>query len=438
MSIVKEIIKIAGDTIDLFSVVCAAAMIIHCFYDEALKVTRTKIIASVLIILPGAAATMLAPESVVTNNPFIITSILLAPAVIMVAFSGKRFWGTVALFIRLMVTEMFIGLAAEACFDRFLSIFRINIAGDVTEEFWYGICVSIVPVLIIIFLYFCCIRRGMVMYFRMTEKMLVLVYCIALLTTMVQNEDKAPDRMMDLLTLLLICITPVLIYKNRLSVYYSEQSADNARFLEVELAASRQYREAQEETRAFRHDIKNELSLLSALMREKRFDEAESSLNDMLGKVSDLSPRIVTGDDMLDSLISSKLHDLEQNGIDVTVKGVLEGGLDWKPIDICSVFANAIDNAAESCMKLKEEDERYINISFRKTEMQRVITIKNPSVENVDTEVLNSGRYHTSKSDSEHHGFGVRNIRRTVEKYGGMLSYSCENREVTLTIVLMK
>ena len=438
MSMINEILKAVGETLNLFTVVCAAAMIIHCFYDEALKITRTKIIAGVLVVLPGALAVMLAPESALLSNPFFVISLLFVPAIIMVSFSGKGFWGTVALFLRLLVTELFINLASEACFEKKLSVFGFNIAGDVTENFWFGICVSILPHLIIAFLYFCCIRRGRVMYFRVTEKLLVMVYCMTLLTTAIENEDSTPDRMRDLLTLLLIIITPVLIYKNRLSVYFSEQSADNARFLEAELAASRQYRESEEETKAFRHDIKNELSLLSVLMREKRFDEAESSLNDMLGRVSDLSPRIVTGDDMLDSLISSKLHDLEQNGINVTVKGVLKGGLDWKPIDICSVFANAIDNAAEACMKLKKEDERYIHISFRKTEMQRVITIKNPVAENADAEALNSGRIRTSKSDTGHHGFGVRNIRRTVEKYGGMINYTCENKEVSLTVMFMK
>ena len=70
--------------------------------------------------------------------------------------------------------------------------------------------------------------------------------------------------------------------------------------------------------------------------------------------------------------------------------------------------------------------------------MQRVITIKNPTAEDVDAEAPNSGRYNTSKPDKEHHGFGVRNIRKTVEKYGGMLSFACEDKEFILTIMLMK
>ena len=83
-------------------------------------------------------------------------------------------------------------------------------------------------------------------------------------------------------------------------------------------------------------------------------------------------------------------------------------------------FANAIDNSAESCMKLPQESKRYIHISFRKTEMQRVITIKNPTAEDVDAETLNSGRYNTSKPDKEHHGFGLRSIKKAAanEKLG--------------------
>ena len=117
---------------------------------------------------------------------------------------------------------------------------------------------------------------------------------------------------------------------------------------------------------------------------------------------------------------------------------MLDGGLDWKPIDICSVFANAIDNAAEACSKLPDDAEKYIRITFRKTELHRIITITNPTAEQVDCNALNSGAHFTSKKDKERHGFGVRNIRRAAEKYGGILKLDCENGEFTLTIVLMK
>ncbi|MBP1592772.1 MAG: hypothetical protein ILP22_12130 [Oscillospiraceae bacterium] len=87
MSMINEILKAAGETLNLFTVVCAAAMIIHCIYDEALKITRTKIIAGVLVVLPGALAVMLAPGSALLSNPFFVISLLFAPAVLMVSFN---------------------------------------------------------------------------------------------------------------------------------------------------------------------------------------------------------------------------------------------------------------------------------------------------------------------------------------------------------------
>ena len=236
---------------------------------------------------------------------------------------------------------------------------------------------------------------------------------------------------------LLLIVMPLMIYKNRQSAYFNEMSAHNESYLEAELAASRQYRETQEETRAFRHDMRNNLTLLAGLLKEKNYEEAERYLEDLSGELAELSPRIVTGDDMLDSLISSKLPELDRQGIALTVNGVIDGGLSWKPIDICAVFANAIDNAIRACEILPEGVERYIRISFRKTELQRVITITNRTAEKVDCAKLLSGegRY-TTKQEKSLHGFGLRNIRRTVEKYGGIMQLSSDEDEFRMTIVL--
>ena len=43
----------------------------------------------------------------------------------------------------------------------------------------------------------------------------------------------------------------------------------------------------------------------------------------------------------------------------------------------------------------------------------------------------------TSKSDKEHHGFGVSNILRTVRKYDGEAEMSADSGKFTLDIQLM-
>jgi pentatricopeptide repeat protein len=156
--------------------------------------------------------------------------------------------------------------------------------------------------------------KGLIMPPRNADVVLIGIYCIyvlimSLIFTAMEDEGIQLVAEYGVLRAIFAMITagvalgmPYFIVRNRLSAYYKDLSDHQQSFLDAELAASRQYREAQEETRAFRHDVQNELAVISALMKEKRYDEAEEYLNDMLTEVRALSPRVVTGDDMLDTL----------------------------------------------------------------------------------------------------------------------------------------
>ena len=61
----------------------------------------------------------------------------------------------------------------------------------------------------------------------------------------------------------------------------------------------------------------------------------------------------------------------------------------------------------------------------------------NSSDEEVDCEkLMNSEVPLTTKEDKQLHGYGVRNIRRTVEYYGGMLRMSCEDGQFRLEMIM--
>ena len=44
----------------------------------------------------------------------------------------------------------------------------------------------------------------------------------------------------------------------------------------------------------------------------------------------------------------------------------------------------------------------------------------------------------TSKKDKSLHGYGIGNIRKTVEKYGGMMNIACADQIFTMELMLMK
>ena len=206
-------------------------------------------------------------------------------------------------------------------------------------------------------------------------------------------------------------------------------------YLAAELEYIEQYKRKQVETQAFRHDIKNNLAMTQMMMAEGHNDEAREHISDMLGKVSALSPEYVTGDEMLDIIVSMKADRMRELGIRFTMDGVVDGGLNIKPMDMCGVFANALDNAIEAASSAGC-DEPYVLLGIKRTDKFFVIKITNSAAGKVDAgKILISSGY-TSKKDKDHHGFGLMNARRTVEGYNGMLKASSEEGSFTLSIIL--
>lgn len=189
-------------------------------------------------------------------------------------------------------------------------------------------------------------------------------------------------------------------------------------------------------TRAFRHDVQNNLTVVSMLLREGKTEQAEQYVNAMCAEINALSPKIVSGDEMVDALITAKLAEMSEYGITFRMDGVIDGGLKWKPLDICTVFANLLDNAIEAAAKT---ENGFVDLEFRKSEHHRLIRASNSCAEDPDCDALMlSGNHFTGKQDKALHGYGIGNIRRTVEKNGGMMKISCAEHVFTTEIILPK
>ena len=441
--------SVIKDGVEYTAMAFACGIFLHGFFDDRIKVTwkRLGIIFCSIVILSLLDILM---QIKLGWNLILIPAFFLCTAVVLQWDIKSDLAGFIKSLVFTIGTDIAISVYSLELVMLGASLAGVSDAAakagmrETGESIGFYLAYVGVLILIGTVLYFLTVRRGAAMLFRGSDIILTIAMGTIILLSLglymyIENNEmvKLYRTGLEAMLLLLLLVMPVMIYKNRQSAYFIEMSAHNESYLEAELAASRQYRESQEETRAFRHDMRNNLNLLAGLMQEKKYEEAEQYISDLNGELEALSPRIVTGDDMLDSLISSKLGEVERQRIELTVNGVIDGGLNWKPIDICAVFANALDNAMRACASMPEDSQKYIRITFRKTELQRVITIANSTTEQPDcAKLLSGGGRYTTKSDKSRHGFGLHNIRRTVEKYGGMLKVSCEENEFRLTIVL--
>ncbi|MBR6256124.1 MAG: sensor histidine kinase [Lachnospiraceae bacterium] len=443
------LMTILKDSLEYTAAAFSCGMTVHCFFEEQIKVTLKKL-GIIFLLTALLSALDIIIRSQLGFGILMVFPVFICPAAVLQWGIHSGPGGYIRRAVLMILTEIFICVYSTETVMLCASLSGMNdMAGkagmsDIQERPALFIMYLAVMILIGLILYFLMIRRGLTLPFRRSDLMLTVAMCaITLLSFGLYLYVEANEPVMfyrqvlEFVLLLLLILLPFVIYKNRQSAYFSEVSAHNESFLEAELEASRRYREAQEETRAFRHDIRNNLNMLSGLLKEKKYKEAEKYISDLTGDLAALSPRIVTGDDMLDSLISSKLGELDRQGIVLTIDGGIDGGLNWPPIDICAVFANAIDNASRACMETEDGSEKYIRISFRKTKLQRVIKISNSTAAKVDCDRLMSGgsRY-TTKNDKNDHGYGLMNIRKTVEKYSGLMKLSSTDNEFIITIVL--
>ena len=226
---------------------------------------------------------------------------------------------------------------------------------------------------------------------------------------------------------------PVFVIISSADKALREQNKSQEAYMAAELEYIGRYKKKQVETRAFRHDIKNNLAITRMMLDEGHTEEAKEHISDMLGKVSSLSPKYVTGDEMLDIIISMKADRMDELDIKFTLDGVTDGGLNIKPMDMCSIFANALDNAIEAASSCEDP---YVSFSIKRTDKFFIIKITNSASGKIDIEKLMSTSGYTSKSDKEHHGFGLMNVRRTVEECNGILKAESLDSSFTLSVMM--
>ena len=294
-----------------------------------------------------------------------------------------------------------------------------------------------------VLVYFGVYKRGIMISCGKKHTILMIVYSLVLFVffgELTYYEKNAQESLTILASafILLTTMLPIFAYSLQISVHYQQLTKVQETYMQTELEHFRQYMHAQEETRRFRHDIRNNLLCMNEMVASGDQEKLTQYLKDLLKITDTLSFKYVSGDDLLDSILNAKAQYMEQQSIRFELDGVLAGGLPWKPMDICAVFANAIDNAIEACQKVPPE-ERYISMCIKATPQFWLITIENSVAEAVDTKKLfqKNGGY-TSKSDSSRHGIGTYSMKRTIESYGAIMEAKCTEQIFTLEIMIDK
>ena len=105
-----------------------------------------------------------------------------------------------------------------------------------------------------------------------------------------------------------------------------------------------------------------------------------------------------------------------------------------EPGDVYSLFGNATENAIEYVEKLEDEEKRFIHLSVKA--VGGLVTVHVENYFEGQEWNMAEGLPGTTKENKSYHGFGLRSIRMTAEKYGGEMSVHAADHLFSLDVVL--
>ncbi len=101
--------------------------------------------------------------------------------------------------------------------------------------------------------------------------------------------------------------------------------------------------------------------------------------------------------------------------------------------DLYALFDNAFENAVDAVLKLKNLEKRIINVNIRT--VNKLIEIQIQNYFTGDIKITNE-LPETIKKDKRNHGYGLKSIKYTAEKYNGTITISTENEIFNLQILI--
>ena len=178
------------------------------------------------------------------------------------------------------------------------------------------------------------------------------------------------------------------------------------------------------------HDLKHQINLLKT---QAYVGKSTSYLEKMEREIRVYETQNKTGNQILDAVLTNKAMICQNKEIEL--KFIVDGGAlsFMEDMDVSALFGNMLDNAIESAEKQQEKQKRLIWLYVTKEKQFVRIRTENYCDEKIQ---FKNGMPVTTKKDRRLHGYGMKSIKSTVEKYHGSVVAAQENNWFELKILL--
>ncbi|HWP79633.1 MAG TPA: GHKL domain-containing protein [Candidatus Acidoferrum sp.] len=187
-------------------------------------------------------------------------------------------------------------------------------------------------------------------------------------------------------------------------------------------------------TKAFCHDINNQLTVIKILIDGERFAEASQMLDSLSAAVAVSGRQKYCANPIVNAVLEQKGAVAALAGIEMTADVHIPEQVSVEPIDLCSVFFNLLDNALEAC-QLQQAcgARRFVEVRAGMSKGYLIAVIKNSKQNEIRTR---GGEIVTQKQNALIHGLGISIVQGIAAKYDGTFEIKFTDDTFTANVAL--
>lgn len=222
-----------------------------------------------------------------------------------------------------------------------------------------------------------------------------------------------------------------LIILDELRKRYMEESRLKDQYIAMEKEHYLSLENHVKEVRQIRHDMKFHLSAVNHYLSKGQVEKAQAYLEEENAKISATDDLVIdVGNPLVNAIIAYEKKKMGKN-----ISLFSEGAFPKEKFliseyDLCTIFSNLLTNAGEACDRLREK-KKEIYLWIGESNGKLLIQVENPIEWEIDKEKMFS---YTSKENTNEHGYGLLNVKETVEQNGGEMKIDTEGKKFTVQI----
>ena len=190
-------------------------------------------------------------------------------------------------------------------------------------------------------------------------------------------------------------------------------------------------RTSQQQTRAYRHDLRHHLQYISACIENGRGEQAQEYIQSICSEIEASKVTTYCENEAANLIFSSFAGRAESCGVPLNIQAHIPQLISVAETDLCVLLSNALENALRACRRMKAENgPAYIEVTAREKNGHLFLQFVNPCPEGIQFE---NG---LPVTHAEGHGIGVRSICAIVEKYKGLSDFSVQDGRFILRVSL--